>query len=129
MAPASAVHRHQSPLESIINFSAQSPLEPGLRLSASRRFYQIVNHFDVSGSGSNGEYDCIKLVRLTYKYARSEESRGNFLRAFFQSVALPMDGDKAIDVGDADLDTELHCSLFNFAEYLFDNFFLPWMVL
>ncbi|KAG8664880.1 hypothetical protein FPOAC2_14577 [Fusarium poae] len=125
MAPASALHRHQSSLESIIDFSAQPPLGPGLRLSASRRFYQIVNHFDASGSGNNGEYDRIKLVRLTYEYARSEESKGNFLSAFFQSAALPMDGEEAIDLGDADLEAKLRTSLFNFAEYLFDNFFLP----
>lgn len=129
MAPASALHRHQSSLESIIDFSAQPPLEPDLRLSASRRFYEIVNHFDVSGSGNNGEYDRINLVRLTYEYARSEESKGNFLRAFFQSAALPMDGDEAIDLSDADLEAELRTSLFNFAEYLLDNFFLPCMVL
>ncbi|SCO90097.1 uncharacterized protein FRV6_14225 [Fusarium oxysporum] len=101
------------------------PLGPGLCLSASRRFYQIVNHFDASGSGNNGEYDRIKLVCLTYEYARSEESKGNFLSAFFQSAALPMDGEEAIDLGDADLEAELRTSLFNFAEYLFDNFFLP----
>ncbi|EKJ74174.1 hypothetical protein NXS19_010817 [Fusarium pseudograminearum] len=125
MAPASSLHRHQSSPEGIIDFNAQPPLEPGLRLSASHRFYQIVNHFDASGSGNNGKYDRIKLVRLTYEYARSEESKGNFLSAFFQSAAFPMDGEEAIDFGDADLEAELRTSLFNFAEYLFENFFLP----
>ncbi|POR35982.1 Uncharacterized protein TPAR_03796 [Tolypocladium paradoxum] len=80
MVPASALHRHQSSFEGIIDFSTQPPLGPGQRLSASRRFYQIVNHFDFSGSSSNGEYDRIKLVRLSYEYARSEESKGNFLQ-------------------------------------------------
>lgn len=129
MAPASALHRHQSSLENIIDSSAQPPLGPSLRLSTSHRFYQIVNHFDVSGSGSIGEYDRVKLVRLTYEYVRSEESKGNFLRAFFQSAALPMDGDEAINLGDADLEAELRTTLFNFAEYLLDSFFLPCMAL
>ncbi|KAJ4310977.1 hypothetical protein N0V84_010675 [Fusarium piperis] len=112
--------------------SAQPPFGPGLRLSASQRFYQIVNHFDVSGGSSNNSrsdrgYDRIKLVRLTYEYARSEESKANFLRAFFQSAALPMDEDEAFDLSDEDLEAELRTSLFNFAEYLLDNFFLPVM--
>ena len=131
MAPASPLHRHQSSLEGIIDFSTQSPLGPHQRLSASRRFYQIVNHFDVptTSSDTRSEYDRIKLVRLTYEYARSEESKGNFLRAFFQSAALSIDGDEgeAIDLSDADFVAELRTSLFNFADYLFDNFFLPCM--
>ncbi|KAH7308671.1 hypothetical protein B0I35DRAFT_515748 [Stachybotrys elegans] len=152
MTPAD-VHYHQSSLRGIIDFSAQPPLASGLRLSASRRFYQIVNHFEASNSNSNSSnsnsndgYNRVKLVRLTYEYARSEESKSNFLRAFFQFVGLPIDGDdgdedrdendgdedsgdedgdKIIDMSNVGLEAKLHLSLLNFADYLFDNFFLP----
>lgn len=124
MQPAAALHRHQSSLEGIIDFSTRPPLTSAQRLSASRRFNQLVNHFDVPDGSSKG-YDRLKLVRLTHEYAHSEESKGNFLRAFFESADLPIDGDEDIDLGDADRQAKLRDSLFNFAEYLFENFFLP----
>lgn len=124
MQPATALHRHQSSLEGIIDFSTRPPLTAAQRLSASRRFSQLVSHFDVPDSSSKG-YDRVKLIQLTYHYARSEESKDNFLRAFFESADLPIDGDEDIDLGDADRQAKLYDSLFNFAEYLFENFFLP----
>lgn len=129
MQPAAALHRHQSSLEGIIDFSAQPPLTPAQRLSAGRRFNQLVNHFDVPDGSSSKGYDRVKLVRLTYEYARSEESKGNFLRAFFEFAELPINGDEDIDVdlGDADRQARLRDSLLDFAEYLFQNFFLPCM--
>ncbi|KAK7408568.1 hypothetical protein QQX98_009273 [Neonectria punicea] len=124
MQPAAALHRHQSSLEGIIDFSTRPPLTPAQRLSASRRFHQLVNHFDIPNASGEG-YNHVKLVWLTYEYARSEESKGNFLRAFFESADLPIDGGEDIDLGDADRQAKLRDSLFKFAEYLFDNFFLP----
>lgn len=130
MAPPSPLHRHQSSLEGILDFSATPPLEADQRLQARQRFYHIINHFEAypdSKNSSNNQYDRVKLVRLTYEHARSEESKGNFLRAFFQSMTLPIGGkgEDDIDFSDADLTAGLRTSLFGFAEYLFDNFFLP----
>ncbi|KAJ4171733.1 hypothetical protein NW754_000312 [Fusarium falciforme] len=124
MPPAETHHRHQSSLEGILDFSARPPLTPTQRHSAARRFNQLVNHFDIS-DGSSKDYDRVKLVRLTYEYARSEESKGNFLRAFFESAGLPIDADEDIDLCNADRQAKLRDSFFNFAEYLFENFFLP----
>ncbi|KAK7394090.1 hypothetical protein QQX98_013128 [Neonectria punicea] len=127
MPPAAAHNRHRSSLEGIIDFSTQASLTPAQRLSAGRRFTQLVDHFDVPNSGSIKGYDRVKLVRLTYEYARSKESKDNFLRAFFEFAELPMneDEDINIDLGDADRRARLRDSLFDFAEYLFENFFLP----
>ncbi|KAF5026420.1 hypothetical protein F66182_1485 [Fusarium sp. NRRL 66182] len=127
MTPASATLRHQASLEGIIDFSAQSPLAPATRLSATRRFYQIVEHLNAYGGGSssNTGYDRIKLVRFTYEYSLSVESKDNFLRAFFESAALPLDADEHVDLADADLEANLYTSVSNLADYLFDNFFLP----
>ncbi|KAI1660597.1 hypothetical protein F4813DRAFT_298679, partial [Daldinia decipiens] len=64
------------------------------------------------------------LVRLTYEYALTDESKDNFLRTFFRSMGLSMDGED-IGFGDKDFEEELRSSLLRFADYLLDNFFLP----
>ncbi|RSL78708.1 hypothetical protein CEP52_017609 [Fusarium oligoseptatum] len=125
MQPATALHRHQSSLEGIIDFSTRPPLTPAQCLSAGRRFNQLVNHFDVPDSSCK-DYDRVKLVRLTYEYARSEESKGYFLRAFFESAGLAIDAEQEdTDLTDAAIQAKLRDSFVNFAEYLFENFFLP----
>ncbi|EFX01765.1 ATP-binding cassette transporter [Grosmannia clavigera kw1407] len=103
-----------------------TPAEPAQHVLASRRFAALTSRFDV-GDGrdsDSNDYDRVKLVRLTYEYARSEESRNNFLRASFEIASLPMDTEE----DNLDGDTEhLHDALIDFADYLFDNFFLPSM--
>ena len=130
MQPATPHHRHQSSLEGIIDFSKRSPLTAEQYRRARRRFDQLISHFDAAdGAPSSSEgYDRVKLVRLTYEYARSEESQGNFLRAFFESANIPIDGDDDVDLSAADRRDELRGSLINFADYLFENFFLPCML-
>ncbi|KAK4245794.1 hypothetical protein C7999DRAFT_33794 [Corynascus novoguineensis] len=73
------------------------------------------NRGDISGSP---RYNRSRLIRLTYDYARSPLSQDNFLRAFFGSLELSMDGDEA-------LDEAIQSKFFNFADYLVNNFFLP----
>jgi hypothetical protein len=51
------------------------------------------------------------------------------LRAFFESAGIPIDADQEdIDLTDADKQAKLRDSFVNFAEYLFENFFLPCML-
>ncbi|KAK0633309.1 hypothetical protein B0T14DRAFT_533546 [Immersiella caudata] len=95
---SSPLHRHQSSLEGVLDFSAELPAE--------RR-----------------PYSSPLLVRYTYEYARSQESRDVFLRAFFQSMRLSVD-DEDVDLGDTEVETGLRSALFDFADYLLDNFFL-----
>lgn len=127
MQPARALHRHQSSLEGIINFSEKPSLTAAEHVSASRRFHLLINKLDEDDNKT--EYDRVKLVRLTYKYALSEESRINFLRAFFEIIQLPLDGDGTgdtdIDLGEEDQMNSFRESTFSFADYLFQNFFLP----
>lgn len=68
-------------------------------------------------SGSPG-YNRSRLIRLTYDYARSPLSQDNFLRAFFGSLELSMDGEE-------DLNEPIRSKFFGFADYLVNNFFLP----
>ena len=68
----------------------------------------------------------MKLVRYTFEHARSRESQGNFLRAFFEAADLSLD-DEYVDLCDMDRQVSLRNSINNFADYLFENFFLPRM--
>ncbi|KAL2194646.1 hypothetical protein P885DRAFT_42471 [Corynascus similis CBS 632.67] len=129
-SPSSPHLRHQYSLESIIEFQSESPLTPCARDHARRRFYHIVDHFEAAADGNNGgdndgnisgdspRYNRSLLIRLTYDYARSPLSQDNFLRAFFGSLELSMDGEEA-------LDERIGAKFFGFADYLFNNFFLP----
>ncbi|KIH95185.1 hypothetical protein SPBR_03549 [Sporothrix brasiliensis 5110] len=122
-------HRHQASLESVIDPTPPPPLDPAQRANATRVFYRIVEHFDAldnhdGNRGRSHTYSQPRLVRYTYEYALSEESRDIFLRAFFKAVALGLDENELGE--DRELDFENLNPLFSgFAEYLLNNFFLP----
>ncbi|KAI1316094.1 hypothetical protein F5Y16DRAFT_393245 [Xylariaceae sp. FL0255] len=121
------LHRHQLSLEGVLDFSSTEGLSTIQRADARRRFYRIVNHFlpasEIDSSARSQTYSPPRLISLTYKYALSNEARDNFLRAFFQSIDIPIVEDRT---GDDDDDPEtLRPSVFAFADYLMDQFFLP----
>ncbi|KAI8943957.1 hypothetical protein F4801DRAFT_305182 [Xylaria longipes] len=122
----SPLHRHQSSLEGIIDFSAEEPLGIHQRNDAKRRFYRIVEHFGASGAIDRAppKYEPPRLVRYTYEYALSEESRDNFLRAFFRAMTLSLTGQNDDD-NDLDNLENIYSLFFGFASYLLDYFFLP----
>ncbi|KAF5023720.1 hypothetical protein F66182_4224 [Fusarium sp. NRRL 66182] len=125
-APASALHRHQSSLEGILDFSSQPPLDPAYRTRAEHRFNQIINHFESEGIRPGcDKYDGVKLVSLTYDHSTGEKSKDRLLAAFFTFAGLSIAADEDIDFTDRTRRDELRASLDNFADYLFDNFFLP----
>lgn len=121
-------HRHQSSLEGVISFSSESPLGATERARARDKFYRIVNHFatDPGDSNNKRQYNRPLLVRFTYEYTRSEESKDIFLRAFFQALDLQIDSEDDIHLDKNDSESEhLQSGLTQFADYLFENFFLP----
>ncbi|KAI3326742.1 hypothetical protein HD806DRAFT_520481 [Xylariaceae sp. AK1471] len=125
MSAPSPLHRYQSSLEGVIDFSAEAPLGINQRNNARRRFYRIVEHFGADGPVGSvpPQYEPPRLVRCTYEYALSDESRDNFLRAFFRAMALSLVGqDDDNDLDDLD---DFRSLFFGFASYLLDNFFLP----
>ncbi|KAH6628896.1 hypothetical protein F5144DRAFT_328310 [Chaetomium tenue] len=129
-SPLSPHHRHhQSSLEGITDFQTEAPLDPDARDRARHRFYHIAHHFDdqapvltgniaARGGGASPRYNRAQLIRLTYDHACSPLSQDNYLRAFFTSLELSMDGNEA-------LDERVQDKFFGFADYLFNNFFLP----
>lgn len=130
MSAPSPLHRHQSSLSGAIDFSAEAPLEINQRSNARRRLYRIVERLGADSAIDNSVlplYEPPRLVRCTYGYALSDESRDGFLRALFQAGALSLagrGGDSGNDGGLDDLE-DLRFLFFGFASYFVDHFFLP----
>ena len=121
----SSHHRHQASLEEILDFNLPPSLSSDQRGNAARRFYQIVDRFDVAEEeviGDNTTFNRPRLVRLTYEYALSKRSQDMLLAAFFQSLGLSLDETSGADV---DFSDGIRSGVFNFADYLMDNFFFP----
>lgn len=119
------LHCSQLSPEGVIDFSAEAPLEVHQRSDARRRFYRIIEHFGAGGATDSvpAQYEPPRLIRYTYEYALSDESRDNFLRAFFRAMALSLTGqDNDNDLNDLE---NLRPVFSNFASYLLDNLFLP----
>ncbi|EXL90098.1 hypothetical protein NOF04DRAFT_3415 [Fusarium oxysporum II5] len=124
--PALPLHRHQSSLEGIIDFSSREPLSESHRASAIRRFYQVIKHFDDNDiKRGQDQYDRVKLVRFTYEYSTNQVSKDNVLIAVFEFLKLSISSEEDIDFEDATYQGQLKTHLYEFADYLIDNFFLP----
>ncbi|KAK3366603.1 hypothetical protein B0T24DRAFT_366219 [Lasiosphaeria ovina] len=76
-------HRRQSSWEDVFDFSAAQPLFANAqeRTQAVGRFRRIVNYFEAAEQpaprySGRGGYNRPALIRLTFEYARSQESQG-----------------------------------------------------
>lgn len=104
----------------MINFFAVTPplsLEQGQILT--RVFTAVIDACEPLQNPK--PYKQITLVRLTYVYARSEASRDNFLRFFFQQTKISSDSSPSGSIPAS----EYAPRLIAFAQTLFENFFLP----
>lgn len=120
-----AGQRHQTSLEGIINFTGPQALAANLRAHAKDQFYNIIDHCQAVEESEELRlpYSRVLLVRYTYEYSRSELSQDTFLRAFFEFMDLDITAQSNLDF-DAD-GNQLADSLATFADFLFDNFFVP----
>ncbi|OAA66906.1 hypothetical protein SPI_01482 [Niveomyces insectorum RCEF 264] len=123
-----APHRHQISLENVIHFSTSQPLQPAEHTRVRRTFYRIVEHFeaidpfcDTPRAQVGSTYSQPLLIRYTFEYALSDESRGIFLRAFFYALDLDLATESDVQLPFQEL-----APLFSgFAEHLIDHFFSP----
>jgi hypothetical protein len=129
---AAPAPRHQASLEGLIDFSAAA--EPFAndeeRAQAVGRFRRIVGYFEAlekPSSGYGDGYNRPALVRLTFEYARSQQSKDKFLMVFFQSLAIGLLDDDNVDLADDSAVADLRDALFGLAEFLMTNFYLPRM--
>ncbi|TWU77385.1 hypothetical protein ED733_006070 [Metarhizium rileyi] len=114
-------HRHQDSLQQFLNLSSSPPLADNVRNQADDRFHQIVEYFSNRDPDSKSKFNRPKLVELVYRYAISQKSKENVLRAFFRAMELPMEG------GLINFSNEktLLLRLIGFADHLVNNFFMP----
>lgn len=94
-------------LETLTTLSATEPLfaNDEDRAKAVARFRRIVGYFEPLEKPSTryGDgYNRPALVRLTFDYACSQDSKDRFLVAFVQSLAIGMLNDDKIDLADDD---------------------------
>ncbi|EFY90018.1 hypothetical protein MAC_04000 [Metarhizium acridum CQMa 102] len=113
--------RHQNSLEGFVNLSSSPPLPANIRTQADHRFQEIMERFRDRDPDRSSKYDRPKLINLIYRYAISQKSRDNILRAVFRALELPIEGD-AVDFS---TETALLLRLIGFADHLVDNFFMP----
>ncbi|CAH0023554.1 unnamed protein product [Clonostachys rhizophaga] len=100
-------------------------MDAAQRQVADQRFAELITYFDQPPlEGQDVKYNRVELVRLTYQYSLSDESKGNFLRAFFEWIGTPINED--FNTAEINLpNAALRTSIFLFADYLIENFFLP----
>jgi hypothetical protein len=120
MSIASPHHRHQTSLEGVINlFAGASALSPQERREATRIFREVIDACEPLQTQE--PYKQVTLVRLTYEYARSEASRDNFLRFFFQQTQISTKASLSEPIPAY----EYVPRIVAFAQTLLENFFLP----
>ena len=113
-------HRHQTSLEGVIDlFATTRQLSSEQRDKATRVFNGVTEACEPLHN--TGPYKQITLVRLTYEYARSEASRDNFLRFFFQQTDIPTE----VSDGEVIRRCDYGPQVIAFADTLIENFFLP----
>ncbi|PGH00713.1 hypothetical protein AJ79_08133 [Helicocarpus griseus UAMH5409] len=110
-----AHHRHQTSLEQVLGFSA-APLTTAELAQADNIFKQLISHCEPLQSSK--PYKKATLARLTYAHSRSKEM---FLRQFFTYLDDTFDQNSQWSPKKREVETAID----SFAEYLFDNFFLP----
>lgn len=107
-------------LEGVIDLSAVAPpLSLEQRQDFTRVFTAVIDACEPLQNPK--PYKQITLVQLTYEYGRSEASRDNFLRFFFQQTQISSD----ISLLGSIPASEYEPGLIAFAQTLFENFFLP----
>ncbi|KAL8346244.1 hypothetical protein RB598_000241 [Gaeumannomyces tritici] len=134
---AKSPNRHRSSLEGMMILPAGTPalLPDDTRAQAKARLYHILENLEApagAAAASNQRprqgYNRTALVRLTYEYTISDQSKSLFLTSFFESLALPLDGNVTnadVDFENTEIAADLGTSVDAFAEYLMNNFFLP----
>ncbi|EJT69103.1 hypothetical protein GGTG_13371 [Gaeumannomyces tritici R3-111a-1] len=134
---AKPLNRHRSSLEGTMILPAGTPalLPDDTRAQAKARLYHILENLEaLAGAAAAANhrpqqgYNRPALVRLTYEYTISDQSKSLFLTSFFESLALPLTGnvtDADVDFGNTEVAAGLGTSVDAFAEYLMNNFFSP----
>ncbi|KAL2819861.1 hypothetical protein BDW59DRAFT_120069 [Aspergillus cavernicola] len=121
---------HRSSLEGVL-FSSSQPLNPGEHDLAIHIFNNIIQHFESSQATDSG-YKPVSLIRLMKEEVSEKDE---FLKLFYSFLQQDLLEELSLENTRSHLagfsnwsakDTSaLRDSLYRFAQYLVDNFFLP----
>jgi hypothetical protein len=116
---------HQALLEGVSKlFLSEPPSEPDQRTRMTEIFKQIISHYEPL-QPEDGPYKHITLLKLTYDYVLSNESRDRFLKYFWESVKVSVEDEFHFEAWDLERKSELASHLDACADFLVNSFFLP----
>ncbi|KAH8427790.1 uncharacterized protein LDX57_005495 [Aspergillus melleus] len=128
-----ARHRHQSSVESVLEFSPPFPLAPHQKNKAQILLHNFIRHYGLEQIVQKG-YKPAKLIQATHDRVACQDT---FLRFFFLFIYVKPSDLKESNV-DADFSaalsyvesfiedpTNVKAAIEDFAEYIMDNFLLP----
>lgn len=118
-----SLQQHQRFLAAVLN-TAHEPLDAEERAMARIKFYRIIDRYS-KRKRDGSKYKRHLLIRYTYEYALSEESRIHFLQTFYQALELSIDGEGRVNLDDKEQADKLWLKISAFADFLVDNFYLP----
>lgn len=118
-----ALQQHRRFLAAVLNTSRE-PLDGERNALGKAKFYRIIDLYS-KRKRDRSKYNRHLLIRYTYEYALSEESRAHFLQTFFQALELTIDGPARVNLSDKEQANELWLKISAFADFLVDNFYLP----
>lgn len=133
---STAHHRHRTSLEQVLDFTAP-PLTPAEQVQADSIFNQLIAHCEPIQRSK--PYKRVTLVRLTYEHCRSKNVFLQQIFTYFDGLPDQSQGQKpTFEHGLSkflgfssqtilERKREAEMMMDSFAEYLFDNFFLPSM--
>ncbi|KAG5295649.1 hypothetical protein I7I50_08484 [Histoplasma capsulatum G186AR] len=131
---STAHHRHRTSLEQVLDFTAP-PLTPAEQVQADSIFNQLIAHCEPIQRSK--PYKRVTLVRLTYEHCRSKNVFLQQIFTYFDGLPDQSQGQKpTFEHGLSkflgfssqtilERKREAEMMMDSFAEYLFDNFFLP----
>jgi hypothetical protein len=120
---AESLQQHRRFLAAVLNTSRE-PLDAHENALAKAKFYRIIDLYS-KRKRDRSKYKRHLLVRYTYEYALSDESRAHFLQTFFQALELSIDGEARVNLSDKEQANGLWLKISAFADFLVDNFYLP----
>lgn len=134
-----ALHRHQSSLEKVLDFSQPFSLTPQQRQAATTLFRYLIQHYGLERTIQSG-YKPAALIQATFEHVTSKDA---FLLFFFShiyenlcsGVANPIDSDITVVLSffdgfsswDQNQKQNANGAIESFAEYIVENFLLPRM--
>lgn len=118
-----SLQQHRRFLAAVLNTSRE-PLDAEGNALAKAKFYRIIDLYS-KRKRDRSKYNRHLLIRYTYEYALSEESRIHFLQTFFQALELSIDGQGRVNLSDKEQANGLWLKISAFADFLVDNFYLP----